>query len=325
MWKKPLNLILASLLGPTIVFGQRHDTKLDSLAADLKVVQRIAEVAAELDDSRQVLLALIDGQIETLREPRGDGTYRLARLQREEESRVTEEKGVEKVSTEAMLQSISVSAPRAYHLQVIVPQKRNVISANNRVYLKSATVAWTSFDGKSTTTELPVDVWVNPGDAHAIALPAIARSAKATVTLGVDSGNKKAVAQVALLQARLVDDAASPYFPAVHRLADLRRRASEENIRRGDFKTAVDEALLALPGELDRRLASQQAEHDRRSALVAAGTRAGTIKTGDATPDVIAEIVTASQLLQGAVADQARGRALLQELIEKLAPSGSSR
>lgn len=301
--------------------ARTRDEQLAQLALDLRVLARIVDVSKDLEQQRQVIDAILAERIEMLREPKGDGTYRWARLQREEEGRVTHQEAIERVSTERELQRASVSAPRAYRLMVVVPPKRNLISSNNRVYVKSAVLEWTAFDGTLETTELPIDAWVNPGETHAVALPAIAKSAKASLNLGVESGSKKAVAEVALLQAKLVDDESSPYFPAVRRLLDIRRRAADEKIRRGDLESAIDEALLAIPGELDKRAEEQRLAAERLAALAASGALTGTVAAGDATPDVIAAIRAAAKLLDGPPADQAKGRARLQELLEKLSPS----
>jgi hypothetical protein len=298
-----------------------NDPKLEALQIDLRTLARIAEVAKELEQNRQVMAAVVDSEIEALREPRGDGSYRWASLQREEDGRVTEETTVQKVSTEAKLDTDTVSAPRAYRLEVSVPKKRNLVSDNQRVYVRSASVDWTSLDGKVSHTDLPIDVWVTPGDAHSVALPDIARSAKATVELGVDSGNKKAVAKVSLIQAKLVDDPASANFPAVTRLLNMKRLIAEDRIRRGDLKSAVDEAILTLPGELERRNAAQaEAARQMRSAAES-GTLRGTIALGDATPDVVAELTTIGRLASGTLEEQTQARSRLQELIEKLSPA----
>src|SRR6266516_3568195 len=88
--------------------------------------------AAELNDSRQVMLAIIDNDVETLREKRDDDTYRWASLQREEASRVKDQKAVERVQSEKELREVTVTATHAYRVEVSVPAKRNLVSANNR-------------------------------------------------------------------------------------------------------------------------------------------------------------------------------------------------
>lgn len=313
-----LLLLLASSL---IADENATDPKLQTLSLDLKTLARVVDLADDLGDTRQMTLALVDEEIDALREPRGDGTYRWASLQREEASSVSDEKHLEKVHTEAQLHTVSVTAPRAYRLVVAAPQKRNLFSANNRVYFRKAHVEWTSFDGKTTSSDIPVDVWINPGDSHGVPLPDIAQSARISAELGVESGNKKAVANVALLQAKLVDDPKSPYFPAVQRLMRVRSLLVEKDIRRGELKSAVDEAILNMPGELQKRIEEQNAEAERRRAMATSGTEKNSIHLGDATPDVVNALAEIHRLLSGNLDDQAEARTQLKALIDSLRPS----
>src|ERR1700753_2035119 len=297
-----------------------RDEKTRMIGGDLHALERIATLAKDPEDSRQVILAIIDSDVDVLREPRPDGTYRWASLQREEASRVKDQKSIEKVQTEKELREVTITATNAYRLEVSVPTKRNLISANNRVYVRNVLVDSTGFDGKTTHHEIAVNAWVNPGDANGVALPEIGKSVKATAEIGVESGNKTAVAEVALLQAKLVDDPASPYFPAIKRLLQIRDFAAEKNINRGHLKNAIDEAELALPGELEKRVAEQNAATDERRQLAASGQTTGAIALGDATPDVVTALQDISRLLGGTLQDQTDARTKLQALIDTLPP-----
>lgn len=290
------------------------DPKLETLAADLRALARITALAQDLERNRQVLLAIVDDDVRSLREPRENGTYRWASLQREEASRVKEERAVDLVQTEPNLRNVTVTASNAYRVDVTVPKKRSLISENNRVFVRNVIVESTGFDGKVVRTEIPVSAWVNPGDTNSVALPDIGKSVKATAELGVESGNKKAVAEVALVQAKLVDDPQSPYFPAVKRLLTIRDFVAASDINRGHVKNAVDEALLALPGELEKRTAEQKRMLETR------GLAKETVTSSDASPDVVVALGEIARLMSGTVDDQAAARAKMTELLGKLAP-----
>ena len=308
--RKAVFVIMVSLIVPAAF----ADEKIDLVASDLRALSRIAALAGELNDSRQVMLAIVDNDVEMLREKRDDDTYRWASLQREEASRVKDQKAVERVQSEKELRELTVTATRAYRLEVSVPTKRNLVSANNRVFIRNVIVDSTGFDGKTTHQEIPVNAWVNPGDANGIALPDIGKSVKATVELGVETGERKAVADVALLQAKLVDDPASPYFPAVQRLLRIREIVAAKEMNRGVIKSVVDEALLSVPGELEKRAAQQAAAADRRKQPTASGK----INPGDATPDVVAAVQEVSRLLGGTLQDQTDARTKLKALVDSL-------
>ncbi|HEX9492179.1 MAG TPA: hypothetical protein VGA33_02855 [Thermoanaerobaculia bacterium] len=288
------------------------DERLDQVASDFRTIGRIAALADNLRDNRQVMLAIVDNDLEMLREKRPDETYRWASLQREEASRVKDQKSIERVQSEKELREVTLTAPNAYRLEVSVPTKQSLVSKNNRVYIRNVIVDSTGFDGKITHQTIPVNEWVNPGDAHSVPLPEIGKSVKAMVELGVESGDKHAVADVALLQAKLMDDPAGPHYPAVQQLLKTREVLTQKDLNRGFLKTTVDEALLSLPGEMEKRTAEQAATVERRRQT------SGAVAAGDASPDVVAALDQIARLLGGNLQDQTDARAKLQALIDTL-------
>jgi hypothetical protein len=296
--------------------AQPRDEKIDQVAADLRAIARVAALASEPNQVRQVLLAIVDADVEMLREKRPDETYRWASLQRVEAGRVSDEKAIELVHTEKTLREVTVSAPNAYRVEVTVPMKRSLFGANNRVYVRNVLVDSTGTDGKTVRQEIPVNAWVAPGDTTGVALAEIGKSVRATVELGVESGEKRAVATASLVQAKLVDDPASPYFPAVRRLLQIRDVVAAREISRGMLKSTADEALLSLPGEMEKRTADMAAAAERRQS----GSGSGAIAAGDASPDVVAALQEVVRLLGGTLQDQTDARSKLQQLLTTLRP-----
>lgn len=297
------------------------DKNLEMLANDLHALGRVTSVANNLPDSRQVLLAIVDSDVETLRMPREDGTYQWASLQREEGGRVKDEKTIERVYTEKELRYVMITGANGYRVEVTVPRKRGTFSANNRVWVRNILVESTGFDGRISHHEIPVNAWVNPGDATGVPLPEIGKSVKATAELGVESGNKAAVAEVALVQAKLVDDPNSPYYPAVTKLLQVRELTAARDMNRGAIKNIIDEAILTLPGELEKRTAEQEEAARVRKQMAESGTTTGSINLGDATPDVTNELADIARMLSGTLEEQTEARARLEALIAKLKPA----
>lgn len=297
-----------------------RDAKIDLVARDLHAVSRVVSLAENPERERQVLLAILDADIRDLREPRDDGTYRWAALQREEGGRVSDEKTVEHVQTQQELREVTLTAANAYRVEVTAPRKRSTFSANNRVYVRNIIVDSTAFDGKVTHNTIPIEAWVNPGDSTGAPLPEIGKSVKVVVELGVESGEKIAVAQVSLVQAKLVDEPTSPYFPAVKRLLQIRELVAAKDVNRGAIKNSADEALLSLPGELEKRTAEMEEAARVRKQMAEMGTTTGAISIGDATPDVVKEMESVARLLNGTVDEQAQGRERLRVLTESLTP-----
>ncbi|HEV7767622.1 MAG TPA: hypothetical protein VGQ76_21655 [Thermoanaerobaculia bacterium] len=296
------------------------DPKIEMAANDLHAVARIVALAENLERERPLLLAILDSDIREFREPREDGTFRWASLQREEGGRVSDEKTIEHVYTQKELRYVTVTAPNGYRIEVTAPKKRSTFSANNRVYVRNVIVESTGFDGKITNQTVPLERWVNPGDSTSEPLPEIGKSVKITAELGVESGEKQAVATVTLVQAKLVDDPTSPYFPAVKRLLQLRELVAAKDINRGALKSASDEALLSLPGELTKRTAEMEETARVRKQMAESGTTTGSIAIGDATPDVVKELNEIARLMVGTVDDQTQGRERMRVLIETLTP-----
>jgi hypothetical protein len=296
------------------------DKNVETLTSDVYAMARVTAVAEDMNRVRPILLSIADSDIEMLRVPRGDGTYRWASLQREEGGRVKAEKDVEYVSTEKELRNVTVTGANGYRVEVTVPKKRGTFQANNRVYVRNILVDSTGFDGKVQHHELPVNAWVGPGDATGVALPDIGKSVNATAELGVESGKKVAVAEVALVQAKLVDDPGGPYYGAVKKLQQVRDLTAAKDINRGAIKNILDEGLLTLAGQLEKRRAELDEAAQARKLAVETGTTTGSINVGDATPDVLYELSTISQLLGGTLPEQTDARTRLETLLTTLKP-----
>jgi hypothetical protein len=316
-----VTLPLSAVNAPNASNGaSSRDPKIDMVAADLHALGRIAAVAENVERERQVMLAIADADIKDLRDPRDDGTYRWASLQREEGGRVSDEKTIEHVYTQPELRNVTLTGANGYRVEVSVPKKRGTFAANNRVYVRNVIADSTGFDGKVAHHEIPIEAWVNPGDSTGAPLPEIGKSVKVTVELGVESGDKQAVAQVSLVQAKLVDDPTSPYFPAVTRLLQVRSLIAAKDVNRGSLKSTIDEAQLSLPGELEKRTAEMEETARLRRQMATSGTTTGSIAVGDATPDVLRELAEIARLLAGTVDEQAQGRERLRVLSDTLTP-----
>ena len=294
--------------------------KLAGIAVDFKAIERIADLCEHFEACNPVIQKITEQNLEMLREARKDGSYRWASFQRVEARRSEKEIDINRVHSEQDLDVAEVTGKRAYSVVVSVPKKRGVFLANSKVFVRDITAEQTSADGTTTSKEIPVGVWVNPGDSHTVPLDEISSSTRAKIRVGVSAGGTKAVASAALLQAGLVDDPLNPYHPAVKRFNAIAAIANEKNPSRGQLKTVAQEAYLEVPGEMEKFTAARDAKIALMKKLAETGEKAGTIALGDATPDVVHEIAEANKLLSGTVEQQAAGRALLEALVMKLSP-----
>ncbi|MBI2212670.1 MAG: hypothetical protein HYU52_03415 [Acidobacteria bacterium] len=297
-----------------------EEKKMSDVAVDFKAIFRMAEFCDNLEPCAPVIRKVVEQNLDMLREPRSDGSYRWASFQRVEAGRISDEKEILKVSTEATLDTIELAGKHSFSVVVTAPRKRSLISANNKIFVRDVIAEITSGDGKIRTAEIPVGVWVNPGDSHSVPLDEIAASARVKVNIGVESGTKKAVASVALLQAGLVDDPLNPHHPAVKRLNVLNSIVKEKPVNRGQLKATAEEAVLELPGEMEKLMKLREIEVKRMRELAEGGEATGVVAIGDATPDVVHELGKAAKLLSGTLTEQEEGRKMLDSLIQQLSP-----
>src|SRR6266446_5950521 len=101
--------MFAALILSVVVAGT-PDPKIDQVASDFRTLSRVASLASGLNEVRQVMLAIVDNDLENLRERRPDDTYRWASLQREEASRVKDQKSIERVQSEKELREVTITA-----------------------------------------------------------------------------------------------------------------------------------------------------------------------------------------------------------------------
>jgi hypothetical protein len=106
----------------------------------------------------------------------------------------------------------------------------------------------------------------------------------------------------------------------VKRLLQIRDFVTAKDLNRGHIKNAVDEGLLTLPGELEKRVAAQQEAARVRKMMAEAGTTTGSIALGDATPDVVVALADISRMMNGTLQEQTEARAKLDALIAALKP-----
>ena len=92
-------------------------------------------------------------------------------------------------------------------------------------------------------------------------------------------------------------------------------------MNRGALKNTIDEALLSLPGELEKRTAEQEEAARVRRQMAETGTTTGSINLGDATPDVVLELSEITRMLSGTLQEQTDARARLDALVTKLKPA----
>lgn len=229
------------LLVTTSAFAQPLPER---VALDAAVVDRVAEVSKR-DLPRDVLRRIVEEDLELLRGRRTDGSYQYATHERFESGRITREFSVQPHGPDKS-ESLELRGATVYRVLVEVPSRRLLVRRNRTVWIERVEAEYVA-DGSAQVQQRTFEVksWLQPGQSRAIDLPDIARQATVRVIARVEEGGYGNV-EVALLQARIVDLASSPYAGAVTSAKALLRALENGEIK--DVRANAQKMRDALGG-----------------------------------------------------------------------------
>jgi hypothetical protein len=203
-------IVIAALLVASNVIAQNPAAR---VAEDAMVIDRVAE-ASKRDLPVDLLTRIVNEDIELLRGRRADGSYEYATFERFEAARITNSFSINPRADK--METVELRGSNIYRVIVDVPNRRMVVRRNNPVWVERIDVDFIG-EGSTTTQQRSFDVksWLKPGDVRPIDLPIIARQATAKVIATADPKHGYGNLDIALVQARIVDNANSPYAEAV--------------------------------------------------------------------------------------------------------------
>lgn len=192
---------------------------------DAIVFDRVAE-ASKRDLPRDLLKRIVSEDIDLLRGKRQDGSFAYATYERFEAGRTTQSFSVQ--PRKDRMETLEVKGSFLYRVIIDVPSRRLLVRKNMPIWIERVDIEMVA-QGKTQTDRSSVEVkaWLQPGEIKPIDLPAVARQATIRVIATSDEkgyGNLDLV----LVQARIVDNADSPYANAVA-TAKAIQRALENN------------------------------------------------------------------------------------------------
>jgi hypothetical protein len=209
---------VAALLGSTWIAGAafaqaQAAQSVEQVANDAMVIDRVAE-ASKRDLPTDLLKRIVDEDIELLRGRRTDGSYEYATYERFESGRTTKSFSINP-SAEKM-ETVEVRGSNVYRLIVEVPSRRMLVRKNRPVWVERIDVNYIAQGStQSQQQSFEVKAWMQPGESRPVDLPAIARQATAKVIVTAEKDGSYGNIDLALVQARIVDLASSPYAEAV--------------------------------------------------------------------------------------------------------------
>lgn len=183
------------------------------IADDGLVIDRVAE-ASKRDLPTDLLKRIVNEDIDLLRGKRPDGSYDYARYERFEAGRVNDSFSIN--FRKDRMETVEVKGPWIYRVLVEVPTRRLLVRKNRPVWVERVDVDYVPEGSSQSQREsFEVKAWLQPGSSQPFDLRAIAKQATVKVIATAEEKGGYANVDVALIQARIVDAADSPYVEAV--------------------------------------------------------------------------------------------------------------
>ena len=197
------------------------------VADDALVLDRVAE-ASKKDLPRDLLKRIISEDIDLLRGKRPDGSFQYATYERFEASRTTQSFSIQ--PRKDRMETLEVKGAYSYRVILDVPSRRLLVRKNLPVWIERVDIEMVA-EGKTQTDRPSVEVkaWLQPGEIKPIDLPAVARQATIRVIASADPKGY-ANLDIVLVQARIVDNADSPYASAVASAKAIQRALDNNDI-----------------------------------------------------------------------------------------------
>lgn len=273
------------------------------------VIDRVAEMSKR-DLPRDLLKRMVTEDIDLLRGKRPDGSYAYATWERFEAGRINDSFSVQ--SRGDKMEMVEVKGTWVYRIVVDVPTRRLIVRRNRPVWIERVDVDFVPEGGsQSQTQSFEVKAWMQPGELKPIDLPVIARQVTVRVIAVADPKGGYANLDVALVQAKIVDKADSPYGDAV-----ASAKAVLRALENGDLPS-----VRAMAQRLGASLGRSRSPVDVVAAPVVTAPPASAPRADAAAQiELQAELQLIEDLLTGTDAERREGMDRLHQMIRRLRP-----
>lgn len=286
--------------------GAVEPAALQRVYADAIVIDRVAE-ASRRDLPEDLLERIINEDIDLLRGKRADGSYEHATYERLEASRSSSSHSVQPRKNDEM-QQIEMRGSWIYRMIVESPSRRLLLTKNRPVFLDRVELQYISEGSSDTRREtITIGETLEPGGTRSIDFPEVARQATARLFARADAGEGYGNIEVTLVQARIVDNADSPYADAVSSAKAMLRAVDAREVP----------SIRAMAARLRDGLAQYQAV-----STASPEPAARSIEVVAPAVDVVlyTELQVIEDLLTGTDAERREGLDRLHQLVRKLRP-----
>ncbi|HUJ15809.1 MAG TPA: hypothetical protein VL284_18615 [Thermoanaerobaculia bacterium] len=288
------------------------DIPVARVAEDARAIDRVAE-ASKRDLPRDLLKRIVNDDIELLRGRRADGTYEFAGFERFEKGRASRS-----FSVPTHDETLEVHGSFVYKLEIVSPSRRLLVTRNRKVYLDHVEIDYVPLQSGATlkTQSVKIEDWIDAGQTRSVDFQEIAR--EATVRLFAHSDKKTGYGNVdlSLVEARVIDNADSPYADAVASAKAVLRGLDHDDIS----SIRAMSQRMAADLQPNTPCAVQPTVPAAVQPGAPAGVQAGTAPAQGlaATPDILPELQAIEDLLTGTEAERRDGMDRLHQLIRKL-------
>lgn len=307
----------------TTAFAQQPAPQVPTarIADDAKVLDRVAE-AAKGDLPRDLLRRIINDDIELLRGRRADGTYAYATYERMEASRVSEDFSIEPRGDDELTKA-ELQGQFVYRITLSLPTRRMIVTKNRPLWIENVDVEYVP-QGTSETkhTSFPVKATLEPGVSRNIDLPEIGRQTTVRVFARASKESGYGNLGVALIEAKVFDNADSPYADAVNSAKAIQRALDHDDI--GSIRSMASRLATDLGSRTASATVTAAATPPANIAPAAATAPSGSsidvaaIPAVAGNPDLLNDLQSIEDLLTGSDGERRAGLDKLHQLIRKL-------
>jgi len=226
---KRLAVVLAVVLS---TIGLRADDACIEDVRTLGMLYQIREMVLSPSDSNWEISQRIDQLVDLMREPLPDGGYRWVHMIRPDAGGPVEKDGhmVQAIHATGDLDSFESTQPAVYAVRIVVPRKKSLFRANEKVWVERVVLRIRADGGESERIE-KIGKWMSPDTSRTIDLGVIADRVDARAEVATAPATKgQALVELHFLEAVPRDDPDGPHYDAIMTLGRIRNDLSPENV-----------------------------------------------------------------------------------------------
>jgi len=286
---------------------------------DARVIDRVAQ-ASKRDLPRDLLKRIVNEDIDLLRGKRADQTYQYASFDRQESGRVSDAFSVEPRGDGDKLTPVEIRGEFVYRLLIVLPSRRMIVTKNKRLWIDRVDIEFIPIGASSSKMQsAKVEAWLEPGASKQVELPEIARQATVRVYARADKDSGYGNIALTLLQAKVFDNADSPYADAVASAKAILRALDNADV------PSVRSMATRMYEELRPKIGATAVASTTTTTAPAPVTKTVDVTAPriESTPtaEIYMELQAVEDLLTGNESEKREGLDKLHQLVRRLRPA----